>query len=228
MFQAGVEALQQITAQLPHHPLFCEAILLIPYINFYLPPELLDQVAAAASPPQSEDSSTGQPDQPGPRQDPSTSATTATTTTTGTTVPTGTTANTRKFYNKNRSTHQGVVKHSQLHKTSCNPDGSPKRVREYSKEDLHLSTILMYLSYRTYNYLRSEGILHLPHPSTIRDHIKHYQFRPGHQDESFYLFEQKMQGMHDPRNRQVDLIFDEVHLEVSTSVGQFSSLSKLV
>ena len=228
MFQAGVEALQQITAQLPHHPLFCEAILMIPYINFYLPPELLDQLAAAASPPQPEDSSTGQPDQPGPRQDPSTSATTATTTTTGTTVPTGTTANTRKFYNKNRSTHQGVVKHSQLHKTSCNPDGSPKRVREYSKEDLHLSTILMYLSYRTYNYLRSEGILHLPHPSTIRDHIKHYQFRPGHQDESFYLFEQKMQGMHDPRNRQVDLIFDEVHLEVSTSVGQFSSLSKLV
>ena len=212
MFQAGVEALQQITAQLPHHPVFCEAILLIPYINFYLPPELLDQLAAAASPPQPEDSSTGQPDQPGPRQDPSTSATTATTTTTGTT------SNTRKFYNKNSSNCQGVVKLTNLHSTTCNPDGTPKRVR-YTKEDLHLSTILLYLSHKMYKYIRSEGLLHLPHPNLIRRHIAHYQFRPGHQDEQFYLLEQKMQGMQDPRNCQVDMIFDEVHLEVFTTAG---------
>ena len=212
MFQAGVEALQQITAQLPHHPLFCEAILLIPYINFYLPPELLDQLAAAASPPQPEDSSTGQPDQPGPRQDPSTSTTTATTTTTGTT------SNTRKFYNKHSSNHQGVVKLTNLHSTTCNPDGTPKRVR-YTKEDLHLSTILLYLSHKMYKYIRAEGLLHLPHPNLIRRHISHYQFRPGHQDEQFYLLEQKMQGMQDPRNCQVDMIFDEVHLEVFTTAG---------
>ena len=215
MFQAGVEALQQITAQLPHHPVFCEAILLIPYINFYLPPELLDHLAAAASPPQSEDSSAGQPDKPGPRQDPSTSTTTATTTTTGTT------ANTRKFYNKNSSNRQGVVKLTNLHSTTCNPDGTPKRVR-YTKEDLHLSTILLYLSHKMYKYIRSEGLLHLPHPNLIRRHIAHYQFRPGHQDEQFYLLEQKMQGMQDPRNCQVDMIFDEVHLEVFTTAGHIS------
>ena len=73
-----------------------------------------------------------------------------------------------------------------------------------------------------YKYIRSEGLLHLPHPNLIRRHIAHYQFRPGHQEEQFYLLEQKMQGMQDPRNCQVDMIFDEVHLEVFTTAGHIS------
>ena len=110
---------------------------------------------------------------------------------------------------------QGRVVHTTLHKTSTTPDGKPKRVREYSKHDLHISTILMFLSYRTYMYLRSSGILHLPAPTLIRRHIQHYQFRYGHQEEPFILLKEKLQRLKDPRDRCVDIIFDEIHLEVN-------------
>ena len=204
-FQMGLEALQQLKAakQLQNYPLFCENVLLIKFIRFKVPEDLLEALeAAAASPFHPQQSSDPLPRQPAQR-----SSSTTTTTTTETQEP--------RFYSRYSATRQGRVVHTTLHKTSTTPDGRPKRVREYSKHDLHISTILMFLSYRTYMYLRSSGILHLPAPSLIRRHIQHYQFRYGHQEEPFILLKEKLQRLKDPRDRCVDIIFDEIHLEVN-------------
>ena len=203
MFEEGVEALLQIRSRLAAHPQWCESVLLIRYIRVHLPPDLVDQLEAAAAP-QHEDG-TDDP-LPGQQEQPSHHpATSAATTTTTTPAP--------KFYNKHRNKGQGVVVHGNLHKTSTTPDGRPKRI-VFKKEDLHISTILFYLSFRMYNYIRSIGLLHLPDPSVIRKHIKHYDFRPGFQEEQFYLLKQKIKSLKDPRDHRVCLVFDEIHLEV--------------
>ena len=203
MFEEGVEALLQIRSRLAAHPQWCESVLLIRYIRVHLPPDLVDQLEAAAAPLPEDgtvDTLPGQQEQPSHHP-----ASSATATTTTTPAP--------KFYNKHRNKGQGVVVHGNLHKTSTTPDGRPKRI-VFKKEDLHISTILFYLSFRMYNYIRSIGLLHLPDPSTIRKHIKYYEFRPGFQEEQFFLLAQKMKSLKDPRDRCVSLIFDEVHLEV--------------
>ena len=65
-FEMGLEALLQLQAakQLQNYPLFCENVLLIPYIRFKVPEDLLEALeAAAASPFHSQHSSDAPPDQ---------------------------------------------------------------------------------------------------------------------------------------------------------------------
>merc|ERR1712155_294220 len=53
-FEMGLETLKQLRAakQLQNYPQFCESVLMIPYIKFKVPEDLLEALeAAAASPP---------------------------------------------------------------------------------------------------------------------------------------------------------------------------------
>ena len=114
-FQSGMAALSQISHKLKDKPHYCENVTLIPNIRKYLPQslmDLLDTVSTGAAPAHS------------PAQSiPSTSS--------GDTVPR------RGTYKQSTSTRQGVVRHTQLHKTTTDANGRPTKVHHYSQVHLY-------------------------------------------------------------------------------------------
>ena len=118
-FQSGMAALSQISHKLKDKPHYCENVMLIPNIRKYLPQSLMDVLVTV---------STGVAPTHSPAQSvPSTSATTSS----GDTVPR------RRTYKRSTATRQGVVRHTQLHKTTTDANGRPTKVHHYSQVHLH-------------------------------------------------------------------------------------------
>ena len=88
---------------------------------------------------------------------------------------------------------------------------SPKKVKQYSKEEICNSIIIHSLSPKAYETMRKNKmtVIPLPHPKTLEARIRHFKCKPGLQDEFFKMLKMKFMS-EDEVVSQAVLLFDEM------------------
>ena len=91
-----------------------------------------------------------------------------------------------------------------------------KKRKVFSSEEIQQAITLLYSGPRTYKILRARKWLPLPHPTTVRKHIQWFECKPGITPELMGVLEKKIESL-DENERQLVLIFDEIHLKKTPS-----------
>ena len=94
-------------------------------------------------------------------------------------------------------------------------EGNEKYLRRYSNEELQHAIMLFNGSRKTYNYMKKNNLLKLPHSTTISARISFFQCKPSEvQVQLLSLMKQKLSQVPTWQKR-VSLVFDEVFLDIS-------------
>ena len=121
---------------------------------------------------------------------------------------------------------QPVNQHSKMkNKKTQFPERNKKNA--YSEQEKRLSIMLMFSSKKSYRLLRGAGIVsRLPHESTVRKWVQHFECRPGHNSHLMKLLSYKNLTFTEKKDNYCVLMFDGMHLKNETKYSQ--SLGELI